>query len=95
MAKAREKETRSFKLAIHMRAWPPGVPLSWRPPDTTPGVVIVPPPPEELEAAQERWIEAMDWLVTLGMRRDLDEERGSADDSARARALARPRRRRP
>jgi hypothetical protein len=29
-------------------------------------VVLVPPPPEEAEAAWARWIETVDWLLTLG-----------------------------
>jgi hypothetical protein len=75
MAKAREKETRSFKLVIHMQAWPPGMPLSWRPPNLSPDVVIVPPPPEELEAAQERWIEVMDQIALHGMMAEEEEKK--------------------
>ena len=29
-------------------------------------VVLVPVPPEEVEAAWERWVEAVDWLVSVG-----------------------------
>jgi hypothetical protein len=29
-------------------------------------VVLVPPRPEEADAAWQRWVETLDWLVTLG-----------------------------
>ena len=29
-------------------------------------VVLVPVPPEEIEAAWQRWVETVDWLVSVG-----------------------------